>query len=70
MADERPPHRDLVDQSLLRKKRALRRIGESQERIDRTHHNWHAIALGRICDVCLLTQATGEFEDESACEAS
>lgn len=68
MADERPSHHDLVDPSMLRGKGAPGRINESSEqRVNRTHHTWHTIALGRICDACLLTQPTGEFEDDSAC---
>jgi hypothetical protein len=30
-------------------------------------HNWLDIKLGRVCESCLATQATGEFVDADDC---
>jgi hypothetical protein len=32
-------------------------------------HDWQAIAVGRVCSNCRLTQADGEFDDEPLCVA-
>lgn len=62
--------RDLLDQSRLLKKRAQKLLSESDERIERTRHRWLAIRVGRVCSVCKVAQATGEFDDDDACDAS
>lgn len=69
-ADDCRPQRDLLDQSKLRAKRAKRRVAESNERVARTHHEWHKIAVGRICFVCRLAQADGQFDDGAPCKES
>lgn len=65
--EESKNHKELIDQSKIWAKRARRRIDESRERIERTHHEWHRIALGRICAVCLTTQPRDEFDDAVPC---
>jgi hypothetical protein len=61
--------RDLLDQSELVKRRAKKRISESDERIARGQHRWMAISVGRVCTVCKVAQAKGEFDDDVACDA-
>ena len=65
--DQQRQSRDLVDQSKLLRRRAKQANARSIERTNRTHHIWHQVTVGRVCEVCLLTQAKDEFEDESAC---
>lgn len=52
-SDPRDSSRRLIDQSKLLRKRARRRIDESETLIERAHHNWHQIAVGRVCEVCM-----------------
>ena len=59
--------RDLIDQSKLLIRRAKKVNARSIERAERTHHTWHQVTVGRVCEVCLLTQANGEFEEDSRC---
>lgn len=30
-------------------------------------HRWTLVALGRICSICQLVQANGEFDDSVPC---
>jgi hypothetical protein len=57
----------LLDRSKLLSKRARKLIEQSEEHI-RVAHQWHTIALGRICDRCMLAQPTDEFDDRAPCE--
>ena len=72
--EERPPDmgaeesRHLLDRSSFRLRRARDSIASSQERIDRTHHRWHTIAVGRVCEICKTAQVKGEFDDNVPCE--
>ena len=56
--------RDLIDQSKLLMRRAKKANARSIERSERTHHTWRQVTVGRVCEVCLLTQANGEFEED------
>ena len=33
-------------------------------------HQWLGVAAGRICEVCMRTEATGEFTDAPDCEGA
>ncbi len=67
-SDDHPRQsRDLIDQSKLLVRRARRVHAQSVERTERAHHTWHKVTVGRVCEVCLLTQANDEFEEESNC---
>jgi hypothetical protein len=59
--------RDLIDQSRLLTKRAEKQVDASRRRIERGQHKWLTIAVGRVCTECQLSQADGEFEDQTPC---
>ncbi len=60
-------HQDLIHQAKLLRKSSRHRVRQSQEPIERRHHEWQPIATGRVCDVCLTAQMKGEFDDNVAC---
>jgi hypothetical protein len=37
------------------------------KRVPDPRHVWLSIQLGRICQVCYLTQASGEYDDGAPC---
>ena len=61
-------HRDIVDQNKRIAVSARRRAPEFSSRDEGRQHNWQPIATGRVCDVCLTAQPSGEFDDNVACE--
>ncbi len=63
----RRERQDLIERRTLLRQRSRRRTSQSQPPIDRRHHEWQPIAAGRVCDVCLMAQARGEFDDNVAC---
>ena len=60
-------HRDITGRNKLHRKSSRRRVRQSQAYVEPRHHNWQPIATGRVCDVCLIAQAKGEFDDNVAC---
>ena len=66
--EPRKRSQDTVDQSNLLRKRAKRAIDRSEELVARAHHNWHLIAVGRICTICRTAQVQGEFDDAIPCK--
>ena len=38
--------------------------------MDQIPHRWISIAVGRVCDVCMTTQAKREFNDSTSCPGS
>jgi hypothetical protein len=67
-SDRQASSRRLIDQSKLLRKRARRRIDESETLIGRAHHNWHQIAAGRVCVVCMTALPPTEYDDDVPCE--
>jgi hypothetical protein len=64
------PSRQLIDQSELPKRRGKKLVASSRDRIDGRRHQWQQLAVGRVCTACLQTQADGEIDDDSLCQAS
>lgn len=63
----RKSNQDTIDRSKLLGKRAKKLIAESQELVNRAHHNWHMLAVGRVCTICDTAQARDEFDDDVPC---
>ena len=60
-------HHDFIDQNKRLRTLAERGVTRSLERVEGRHHEWQPIAAGRVCDVCLIAQMKGEFDDGVAC---
>ena len=37
------------------------------EALPKSAHSWLTIKLGRVCELCMVTQPTGEFNDADEC---
>jgi hypothetical protein len=72
LGDDETPRESqaLTDQGSTLNERVRSTIARSRDRIRRAEHRWMKVALGRICQVCWLTQADGEFDDDSTCPGS
>ena len=70
MKRQTDPSRQLIDQSELVKRRGKKLVASSRLRIEKRHHQWQQLAVGRVCTVCLQTQADGEIDDSTLCQAS
>lgn len=61
-------HRDVSHQTKLLGVSGQQRVPAFSSRDEGRRHNWQPIATGRVCDVCLTAQPSGEFDDNVACE--
>jgi len=42
-------------------------VRERRREARASQHEWTSIAVGRVCHVCRISQADGEFDDSPAC---
>jgi len=60
-------HHNFIDQNELLHTLGQHSARQSLKHVERRHHEWQPIAAGRVCDVCLVAQMKGEFDDNVAC---
>jgi hypothetical protein len=60
-------NQDAIDRAKLLGKRATKLVAESEELVHRAHHNWHMLAVGRVCTICETAQVRDEFDDDVPC---